>query len=394
MKKKILVISYGFFPENLPINFFCKNLTENGTFEIDVLTCSAENLKISKRNLFFKSKDLKIYRIPFTKKKLNHTYNSIINYFLFIVLGIIYGFILLLNKKYSYVLVYGTSPLFQGFIGIFFKFTKKIPLIFWVQDIWPDSIFDLGFLKQKILYKSINFLMRIIYDNTDYILAQSNNLKRYLEKKLNTRSIFYLPNFSYEFNLNKKYKKKFSKNFFNILYAGNIGHSQNFEDLLQIAQEPGSDKIIFHILGDGNRFNWLKNIIKVKNLNNIILHGYFNNNNTYDYYQSCDCLLLLLKNKKSLNNIIPSKLQTYLYFKKPIIALVSGEAGNIIKKSKAGLVLKNMNNIINRKKFLNFTELSKFQLDKYASNAKNYYMNNYKINKILRNFIKIISDDK
>ena len=53
-----------------------------------------------------------------------------------------------------------------------------------------------------------------------------------------------------------------------------------------------------------------------------------------------------------------------------------------------------MNNIINRKKFLNFTELSKFQLDKYASNAKNYYMNNYKINKILRNFIKIISDDK
>ena len=393
MKKKILVISYSFFPENLPINYFCKNLTENEKFEIDVLTCSSRNLKISQRN-FFKSKDLKIYRVPFTQKKFNHIFNSINNYLLFIILGIVCGFFLLINKKYSYVLVYGTSPLFQGFIGLFFKFTKKIPLIFWVQDIWPDSILDLGIIKKKFLYKSINFFMKIIYNKTDYILSQSTSLKRHLEKKLNIRSVFYLPNFSFEFNLNKKYKKKFNINFFNIIYAGNIGHSQNFEDLLYIAQELRHEKIFFHVIGDGNRFNWLKNIIKIKNLNNIILHGYFNNNKIYDYYQSCDCLLLLLKNNKSFNKIIPSKLQTYLYFKKPIIGLVSGEAGNIIKSSKAGLVLEDINNKSNQKKFLNFTKLYRYKLDKYGVNAKNYYKNNYEANNILRNFIKIISNDK
>jgi hypothetical protein len=236
--------------------------------------------------------------------------------------------------------------------------------------------------------------MKIIYNNTDYILSQSNSLKRYLKKQLNIMSVFYLPNFSFEFNLNKKYKKKFSSNLFNILYAGNIGHSQNFEDLLYIAQELRHEKICFHVIGDGNRFNWLKNIIKIKNLNNIILHGYFDNNKIYDYYQSCDCLLLLLKNKKSFNNIIPSKLQTYLYFKKPIIGLVSGEAANIIKRSKAGLVLENIKDKFNQKKFLNFTKLYKYELDKYAINARNYYINNYEANNILRNFIEIVSNDK
>ena len=124
------------------------------------------------------------------------------------------------------------------------------------------------------------------------------------------------------------------------------------------------------------------------------MHGYFNNNKIYDYYQSCDCLLLLLKNNKSFNKIIPSKLQTYLYFKKPIIGLVSGEAGNIIKSSKAGLVLEDINNKSNQKKFLNFTKLYRYKLDKYGVNAKNYYKNNYEANNILRNFIKIISNDK
>ena len=55
------------------------------------------------------------------------------------------------------------SPVFQGFIGIVMKIRFKIPVIFWVQDIWPESAF-LGLnLSNKHIAKSFIFISKVIY---------------------------------------------------------------------------------------------------------------------------------------------------------------------------------------------------------------------------------------
>ena len=402
-KTKILIISQGFWPEHFPINEFVKTLSTEKDLEISVLTGfpnypEGKIFRGYEKNYLKKIFDknpagYNIFRIPIIRRVKNSKISIVFNYLSFIFVGVLLSPFLLRKKKFDYILVFANSPVPQAFIGIFLKLIKNSKLIIWVQDLWPEILKETGYVKNKFFLGIINFFIKIIYYCSDIILAQSKSFQREIRKKTN-RKIVYFPNPSID--MSKLFQSKFKdkKGPFKILYAGNIGEAQNFEKLIEVAKISRKEKIIFQIIGGGNKYSWIKKKIKDEKIKNIHLLNNIDFKKIPKYYSNADCLLISLKNYKYLNMTIPSKLQNYLSARKPILSMCGGETKKIIIENNCGLDLNNMNNKNISKKIVTFSKKKKSSLKLMASRGYKFFKKNFTINETKKQFYQIIGNEK
>lgn len=401
-KKKILIISQGYWPEHFPINEFANAIHEDKNIEVSVLT-GFPNYPEGKiyngyeKNFFKKIKDkhplgYSIYRIPIIRRVKNSKISIVFNYLSFILMGIFFSPFLLRKKKFDYILVFANSPVPQAFVGIFLKFVKNSKLILWVQDLWPEILKETGYVNNKPSLKIINFAIKIIYYYSDLILAQSRSFKTEIRKKIN-KKIIYFPNPSID--MSKKMKGGANnKKHFKILYAGNLGEAQNFEKIIQVAKKLIKKNIIIQIIGGGNKYSWIKKKIRDEKINNMQLLNNIEFSKIHKYYSHSDCLLISLRNNKFLNMTIPSKLQNYLSAKKPILSFCGGETKKIIEENSCGLSLYNMSNKKIAKKILDLSKRKKEILRNMSKRGYKYFKENFEINNSKNKFYKILKNEK
>ena len=184
---KIIIFSKHFWPDNFKINILAKELVKRG-HDITVLTSNNNyNNKINnnyKNNYFLNKKKwqgIKIYYLPIFRKKNYNWVNILINYLSHFISCFFYCHFFI-KKKYDIVFVFGTSPIFQSFPAIYFSFLIRKPLILWVQDLWPESLKDTGYIKNKLLLSIVKFFVKINYILTDLILVQSEKFKVKIKK--------------------------------------------------------------------------------------------------------------------------------------------------------------------------------------------------------------------
>jgi len=401
-KKKILIISQGYWPEHFPINQLADSFHEDKKIGISVLTGfpnypEGKIYKGYEKNFFKKIYDIhpkgyKIFRIPLIRRRKNSKISVVLNYLSFIVMGTLIAPFLLINNKFDYILVFANSPVLQAIIGIFLKFIKRAKLILWVQDLWPEILKETNNLNNRTFLKVINYSIKLIYFFSDLILTQSKSFKYEIKKKTNTK-VIYLPNPSMDMSKKNKQKKLKKSKFFKILYAGNLGEAQNLNNIIVTSKLLVNEKIIFNIIGGGNKYLWLKNKIKDEKINNIKLYKNVNFSKIHNYYNAADSLLITLKDNKFLNMTIPSKLQNYLSSKKPIISFCGGETKKIIENAKCGLNLYKKNNKQIFKGIISLSKTKKTILDKMSKNGYKFFFNNFEINKTKNKFYKIFNNE-
>jgi len=392
MSRKILIVTHHFWPENFLINEVALRFSKLKN-QVTVITGlpNYPSGKIFHKYKNWKSlnsekfKNIRIIRFPIIPRKSGNFYNLIINYISFIISGIYYLRKYKFKNKFDHIFVYSTSPVTSAIIGIYLKKKYKIKLSIWIQDLWPESIKATGFIKNKIILYLIKLIVRFIYKNADNIIVQSKAFKKKI-KLITNKNIHVVENS--HFNLHKKNKEvlpkellKILKNYFCIVFAGNIGKAQSIETILESALKLKNFKKIFIlIIGDGSEKNFALNYIKKNNLYNIKIFGPYNSNLTLNIIKRCKACLLTLKNEEIFSLTIPNKFQTYLYVGKPIIASVNGEVSKIIKKQKIGFVGKAEDSKLLKKNILKLF-LNKKKLKKIATISKNFYKQNYDIDK-------------
>ena len=244
------------------------------------------------------------------------------------------------KKKYDIIFTFGTSPVTTSITSIILsKFTGSKTAL-WVLDLWPDIVFELNIIKNKILKKNFSILMEGIYKKTDLILAQSPKFKKKISQKINSENkvkVLYqwpetLDIISEDKNLNKNFEQKD----LNIVFTGNIGTAQNFEHVIKVANSCEHLNVKWHIIGTGRDLN---NIISLGKISKkILFYGLRDNSEMMSFLNKADVLLISLREGEAINSTIPGKLQTYLLANKPILGSISGEAARIITESKIGLV--------------------------------------------------------
>ena len=180
-KQKILFICQNFWPENFRSTDVVNNLVNSG-YNVEVLTSNPNypEGKIYKNFKWynFKSERYKnkflVHRVPtFPRGKSNYLY-IFFNYLAFIIFGIIFGYAKLKNKKFDYILVFASSPIFQAYVGIVLKFfIGKTKLVTWVQDLWPENLIALKILNKKFIIYIMNYFTYHIFSFCDIFVSQA-----------------------------------------------------------------------------------------------------------------------------------------------------------------------------------------------------------------------------
>ena len=178
LPKNILIISPLYHPEINRVNDLVGYLLKKN-YRITIL-CPIPNYpegKYYKNYGIFKKRyekfdNLTIVRILVYPRKNGSKINLFLNYLSFIIFSIIPA-IILSFQKFDLVFVNQLSPITVAIPGIIVKKIKRIPMIMWVTDLWPESIKDAGNLKSDFIPNLILPIVRYIYKNCDQILVTS-----------------------------------------------------------------------------------------------------------------------------------------------------------------------------------------------------------------------------
>lgn len=343
---RVLIISQYFWPEYFRINDLVKYLMQSN-YQVDVLTGIPnypegkiyKDYKLNK-NKYSNYYGANVYRVPIYLRRNSNKLNLFINYITYIISSVVFGYFILRKKKYDIIFCFATSPTTSALPGIFFSKVKKCKCFLWVLDIWPDILLELKIVRNIYLYNIIRKIVYFIYKRYDYIFAQSPSFKKELLKYNN--NVDYIPSWSENFNniliessFTKKYKNDTS---LKIVFTGNIGEAQNFNNIIKCAELLKSEKDIkWIIVGAGRELENLKKICIEKKINNFIFEGQKSNEEIKSYHDIADVLLISLVAGKMISGTIPGKLQTYLSTNKYILGFIEGETKRIINESKAGV---------------------------------------------------------
>ena len=93
---------------------------------------------------------------------------------------------------------------------------------------------------------------------------------------------------------------------FNIVFTGNIGESQGFEDIVEAAKLTSHTSINWILIGDGRKRNWIKSQIIDHNIKNIYIPGSYPMELMPSYFSLADILLITLKKDKVFSNTLPA----------------------------------------------------------------------------------------
>lgn len=390
----ILIISQYFWPENFKINDFALSLSQKG-HNVAVLTGIPNYPKgeVFPGYGFFKPKkeylkNIKIYRTLLYPRGNGSGIRLFLNYFSFAFFATIAA-LLRIKERYDLVFVFEVSPITVGIPAVIYKKIRKVPLYFWVLDLWPESVYASSNLKKGRFEKTIVLLVKWIYRNCDKIYVSSKAfVKSIIEKGIDKNQIGYMPNWVEDeyFQMSSKVNVNeiLPQNCFKVMFAGNIGEAQDFESILKAAELlKEHSEIKMCILGEGRKADWLKQTILEKNLNNVLLFGKYPLETMPFFFDNADVMLVSLKEDPIFSLTVPAKIQTYLGCGKPIVAMLNGEGANIINEAGAGLTSNSGDYEGLAKNILNMYHMDKENIRAYSRNSYAYYKENFEKEKII-----------
>ena len=400
---KILLVTQYFYPENFKSNDIALELTERG-HEVTVLTGlpNYPEGKIYKNYGFFKRvkenyQGIKIIRAWLVPRGKGGGIRIFLNYFSWAFFASLRAFSLTFQKKFDVILVHEPSPITQGFPAIIVKKIQKIPLHFWVLDLWPESLSSAGGLKNKCVLSFFTKMVKYIYNNSDKILISSKGFEESILAKGNYKEkLVYFPNWAEESILkgDSDYPIPFLPKGFKIIFAGNIGVAQDVNSIIDAALilKDKSD-IHFIFVGDGRSKIQLENFVKENNLiETVHFLGRFPLDAMKTFFNQADVLLVSLKDELIFNVTVPAKLQAYLCTEKPILGMLNGEGAKIINDANCGLSVNAGDSIKFAEKIIELYEMSDKKRKILGANGFKYFEENFTMDKCIDNLETILNN--
>lgn len=400
MAKRILIFTNHFYPEQFKINEIVDWLSVEKS-HIRVVTglpnypegkIYKEYIHKSLKNIF--SKNVTINRLFLIPRGNGSNLRLVLNYLSYFISCIVFTiYIAIFKKKYDVIFVHHTSPILIAIHPIIYSFFHKPKKIIWDLDIWPESLKAVNVIKSKFIIRIIEWFVILIYSKYNLILVGSKSLKETISKRFNGE-IRYFPNWAdkvIELNkVDRNLKFKISKNKFNIMYTGNIGRAQNFQDLIKTMQLV-KENIHWVFVGDGRFKEEFKSLLKQ---NNVIHKSTFIDNIEIDKIPSvvtyANSLFLSLRKDKIFSKTIPAKLQTYMALGRPIISVLNGEGASLIREAGCGFVEENYDYKDLAEKINLFANKHESELFELGKNGEKFYENNFNSESRKQEILKII----
>jgi glycosyltransferase involved in cell wall biosynthesis len=384
---RLLIVTQYFYPENFRINDLAAWFAGRG-HEVTVLA-GIPNYPAGRyfpgygiwRPRRENWRGVRVVRVPLVPRGRGGGLRLLLNYLSYALSASLLG-PYLSGRKFDAIFVHEPSPVTVGIPAIVMRTVSGAPIYFWVLDLWPESVAAAGGVKAKWLLGLLARLTRWIYRHCERVLVQSRAFTpRIRAMGVSAERILYFPNWAETvFQAGEVGQAPVPlPNGFRIMYAGNIGVSQDFPAILDAADRlKGQADIHWVIIGDGREAQWVRSEVARRGLGAMVhLLGSYPPEHMPAFFSHADVMLVSLKNDPIFALTIPAKLQAYMACGRPVVAMLDGEGARIVNEARAGKAVPAGDAAGLAAAVRALAEMDRAELARMGERASRYYTDNF-----------------
>jgi len=237
-------------------------------------------------------------------------------------------------------------PLTVGLAAVFLQRLHRVPFVFNVQDIYPQTLIDLGLMKNSLLICFFEWMERFTYTQAACIVVHSEGNRQYLvnQKRVPPERVVVIPNWvdldliHPMDRLNTFREKHGLGGTFLACYAGTMGYAQDLNPIIQAAKELQEyEDILLLLIGEGIRAcEWREKVqqLRLRNVRFLPLQP----KTVYPSIISASDVGLVPLAEELRTPVVPGKLLDFMAGGRPIIATVNldGDTSRIVREANCG----------------------------------------------------------
>lgn len=355
---KVLFLLAYYYPETAASIYLFENLIDslvNDGVQVELVVpipgrgvdCRINKEFKKRRNEYEKGGLLHIHRFNMYMEPKG-TIARFVRYFYCCIKYLYYG----IKYKNVDVIFSESTPPILGATAVLIKKVIKKPLVYNLQDIFPDSLVLTGVGKKDgLAWKIGRKIENFTYRNSDKIITISQDFrKNILAKGVPSDKIVIVYNWvdqNVVINIQRDQNVLFDRyrldrDKFYVTYNGNIGLSQNMDMLLEVAKDFQTEfpDINFVFVGNGAYLDEVKRMVAENKLKNVHLLP-FQPYEEISFVFSLGDASLVISKPGTGNGCVPSKTWSIMSAARPVLAnFDENELKDIIINNNCGIFTK------------------------------------------------------
>jgi glycosyltransferase involved in cell wall biosynthesis len=298
--------------------------------------------------------------------------------------------------------VIATSPqLLVGLSGWWLARCKRVPFVFEVRDLWPESLAAVGMgADRSMLHRSLAKIASFLYRHADRVVVVTPAFADYLAEhwrvprqrisviENGVETELFAPHAGFDLRRELGAEGKFV-----VSYIGTIGIAHGLETMVDAAAQlqDCNPRVLFLIVGEGAEKEHIMALAKTRRLHNVRFVGQQPRERIPAYICASDVCLVLLKKTELFKTVIPTKMLEFMSCSRPVILGVDGQARRILEEAACGLAIEPENPaaLINA---ISHLAANRDQAGELGRNGREYVVRNLSRRRTAENYIRMLEE--
>jgi glycosyltransferase involved in cell wall biosynthesis len=246
------------------------------------------------------------------------------------------------------VVIVTSPPLFVGITGYLVSLFRRMPFVFEVRDLWPESAIDTGVLTNKMIIKLAYWVEAFIYRKATLINVLTPAFYNALRDKkgIAEKKLVQISNAA-DFSLSEKLLRDFDATAFRkqhdlegrfvITYVGAHGVANHLEQLLDAGEALADTNVLFLLIGQGMEKERVMKMAKERNVTNVRFLDSVPKAEVFRYILASEMGASVLKRVDTFKTVYSNKTFDYMSCKKPILMAIDGVSRELVEDAGAGV---------------------------------------------------------
>ena len=297
--------------------------------------------------------------------------------------------------------VIATSPqLLCALAGWWLAFWKRVPFVFEVRDLWPESLAAVGASGEGTwLHRVLGSVAGFLYRRADRLVVVAPAFADHLIRHWNVPAekislvengvetdVFRLEPAAAEVRKELRLEDRFL-----ICYVGTMGNAHGLETLLAAAEElqTALPRAMFLLIGEGAEKQHMMELARERGLTNIQFLDQQPHERIPVYVSAADLCLVMLKKSELFKTVIPTKLLEYMACERPVIVAVDGQARQIVEEARSGVFVEPEDSKALSRAILNLVGEPE-RLRQMGVGGRQYIVTNFSREKTARDYVLVL----
>lgn len=349
------------------------------------------------------SKDVTVWRCHVSEAYNVNFLGRLWAYFSFVFSSIYAGFFKA-EGKFDVILV-TSPPLFVGITAYVLSIFKRIPFVFEVRDLWPESAIDTGVLKNGFIIKMAYWFEAFMYRKAKLVnvLTPAFRDKLVQEKGVPTEKVVFIPNAA-DFSISDKIlESNFDRDAFRkanglygktvITYVGAHGVANHLIQVVDTAEIlKDHPNVLFQLIGSGMQKPMLEEEVKKRGLTNVKFVPPVPKTEVFKYILASEFGTSVLKKVDTFKTIYSNKTFDYMACKRPILMVIDGVSRKLVEDAACGVYVEPENPQDFADKILDYEQRTIVEKEKEGESGYQYAKEHFDRDVLAETYLKYLAE--